>query len=535
GADELVLRHTSRDGTVLWLRLGGVVPAVEAGVAVEAGDPVGAVAAGEGLLPAHVHVQLALGPMETLPGLGRASLRSAWLALCPDPSALLGLEAAAPAHERADVLATRRRHVGRPQRLYYDDPPEMVRGWRQHLYDADGRAYLDVVNNVAVVGHSHPRITAAASRQLRLLNTNSRFLYDSMGRYASRLVELMPAPLDTVFLVNSGSEANDLALRLARTATERYDVVALRGAYHGWTAATNDLNTSPFYPHAAAAHVTGRHLVPAPDRYRGPYGADVPDAGRRYAEFVRQACDAAAEGGAGVAAFICEPQLGNAGGVIAPPGYLHHAYAHVRAAGGLCIADEVQVGFGRLGTSFWGFEQQAAVPDIVTVAKPAGNGFPIGAVVTTRAISERFARHTTLFSSVGGSPVSCEVGIAVLDVIRDERLQQNAATVGEHLRAALGELAGRHEAIGAVHGLGLHQGVDLVADRATRTPAPDVAAAVCERLLDVGIVVRPTGDHDNVLKVKPPLCFEARDADRLVDSLDRLLRRDRRTSSTPPS
>jgi 4-aminobutyrate aminotransferase-like enzyme len=521
GDRELLLRHDLPGDTPVWLRLAGLVAPPWAGRHdVPAGTRVGTVAGHTELLPPHLHVQLCLAPVETLPGLAHASQRTAWLALCPDPSALVGVAVAAPAEDPQATGDARRRHVAAAQQLYYEDPPEMVRGWRQHLYDVDGRAYLDVVNNVAVVGHSHPRVLEAAGRQLQLLNTNSRFLYAALGRYAARLVELLPAPLDTVFLVNSGSEANDLALRLARAATDRRDVVVLEGAYHGWTTATVELTTSPFYPGSSAADVPGRHVVAAPNLYRGPYGEDDPDAGRRYADLVRGACETAARGGAGVAAFISEPQLGNAGGVIPPPGYLTRAYAHVRAAGGVCIADEVQVGFGRLGTWFWAFEQQEAIPDIVTVAKPAGNGFPLGAVITSRAIADRFARRTTVFSSVGGSPLSCEVGIAVLDVIRDERLQDNARLVGARLRIGLEELARRHELVGAVHGLGLHLGVELVVDRDTKAPATRAAAAVCERLLDRGVIVRPTGDHSNVLKVKPPLCFDVADADRLVDSLD---------------
>ena len=367
--------------------------------------------------------------------------------------------------------------VASAQLLYYRHPPQMVRGWRHHLYDEDGRPYLDMVNNVAVLGHSHPAVAAAAQRALRLLNTNSRFLYDGMSRFAERLAELLPAPLDRVFLVNTGSEANDLALRLARTYTGRHDVIAVAGAYHGWTTATFEVGTSLFDnpaaalepPAGAAGRAPGQHL---PRRVR----ADDPQAGARYAEPVREAAE-------GAAAFICEPVLGNAGGVLAPPGYLEHAFRHVRDAGGVCIADEVQVGYGRLGEWFWAFEQQGVVPDIVTIAKSTGNGHPVGAVITTAPIAAAFHRNAGFFSSVGGSPLSLR------GRHRRARRDPRRAPAGErgprrtHLRGRLVELAGRHPLIGAVHGTGLYLGAELVRDRATATsrrpPRPTRCASAC--------------------------------------------------------
>jgi 4-aminobutyrate aminotransferase-like enzyme/Ser/Thr protein kinase RdoA (MazF antagonist) len=507
--DAVVLRHRDPD---FLLELAHVEPAA-LGDRVEAGATVAVVAGGS--IP-HLHVQLAIEP-DGMPGWGMPSQRSAWLALHPDPSPLIGVEAAAPHRDAAALLAARRRVVAGAQQVYYEHPPEMVRGWRQRMYDADGRAYLDMVNNVAVVGHSHPAIAAAAERQLQLLNTNSRFLYESMVELAERIAELLPAPLDSVFFVNSGSEANDLALRLARTFTGREDVIATGGAYHGWTTATYEVSTSPVdNPAAALAPPPGLRVVPQANTYRGPHGGDDPRAGERYAEHVR-AC------AGGAAAFICEPVLGNAGGLLVPPGYLAAAYAHVREAGGLCISDEVQVGYGRLGEWFWAFQQQDAVPDIVTMAKSTGNGQPLGAVVTSREIADAFDRNAGFFSSVGGSPLSCRIGLAVLDAIRDERLAENAAAVGAHLRRSLERLAERHRLIGAVHGTGLYLGVELVRDREDKTPAKHEAYAICERMLELGVIVQPTGDHENVLKVKPPLCIDTADADLFVAALDRVL------------
>ena len=514
GRESRVVLDADLGGLPCRILLDGLEPAAGLAGYVASGTVVGHIAEVPGRPLPHVHVQLCVEPLDELPEWSPPSERDAWLGLCPDPSRLVGIEAAAPEPERERLLASRRRAVAEAQELYYRDPPRIVRGWRNHLYDEDARPYLDMVNNVAVLGHSHPAVAAAAQRALRTINTNSRFNYDAIARFAQRLVELTPDPLDTVFFVSTGSEANDLALRLARTYTGRDEVIAVAGAYHGWTTATYAVSTAPYdNPSAAENPPPGLRLVPAADTYRGTGGAD---AGRRYAEHVRAAAP-------GAAAFICEPVLGNWGGILAPEGYLQHAFRHVREAGGVCIADEVQVGYGRLGEWFWGFEQQGAVPDIVTIAKSTGNGHPVGAVITTAPIAEAFARNAGFFSSVGGSPLSCEIGIAVLDAMRDERLQENALHVGTRLRDRLAELGERHSLIGAVHGHGLYLGVELVRDRPGTTPATDEAYAISERMRELGVIVQPTGERMNVLKIKPPLCIPAEDADRFVETLDRVL------------
>ncbi len=505
------------------LRLAGLVPCVAPGEAIAVGAVLGNIGEAD-RLPPHLHVQIAPAGLAELPGLARPALAQAWLALCPHPGPVIGLAAEEPP-ERA-LLARRRAVIPQAQPLYYAAPPEIVRGRGQHLYDAQARAYLDCVNNVAVIGHSHPRVTEAATRQLRLLNTNSRFLYESMAAFCERLAALLPPPLERVFLVSTGSEANDLALRLARAATGRRDVLCIRDAYHGWTTATYEVSTSSVdNPLGALSPPEGVHPVLSPDTYRGPYGADDADAGARYAGAVKDAIEQLAVRGRAPAAFICEALYGNAGGIVLPDGYLQAAYAHVRAAGGLCIADEVQVGYGRLGAYFWGFEQQAVVPDIVTIAKATGNGHPVAAVITTTAVAEALEGQGGFFASVGGGAVSCEIGLAVLDVLAEERLQENAERVGGALRAGLEELAGRHELVGAAHGMGLYLGLDLVRDRSTKEPAREEAYAICERLRERGAIVQPTGDGENVLKLKPPLVFEGRDADWLLETLDAVLAR----------
>ncbi len=500
------------------LRIAGLRPGVTVDEKVGAGSVLGVVAPAPATasMPAHLHVQLLHA--RGLPTHGDAVHARAWLALSPDPSGVLGIAGAAPMPSDPSTQRARREDVvGRPQHLYYEQPPQIIRGWRQHLYDSAGRCHLDMINNIAAVGHSHPRVAAAAARQLRRLNTNSRFLYDSMTRYAERISALLPPELDTVFLVNSGSEAADLAVQLARRFTARRDVVVLAGAYHGWTGSVMELSTSPMdHPNWQAELPSWVHVADQPDTYRGAHGNDA----EAYRASVRELC-AGSRGGP--AAFLSEPLLGNQGALELPRDYLRGVYADVRAAGGLCIADEVQVGMARTGATFWAFEYEDVVPDIVFTAKAAGNGHPLGVVVCRRAIADRFDREISYFSSTGGGPVSCEIGLAVLDAIRDEGLQENARVVGAYLKRELLDLAQSQPLIGAVHGRGLYQGVDLVLDRETRTPARYEAVAVSERLRSLGVVVQPTGDSFNVLKVKPPMCLDLESAEYFVTALRAVL------------
>jgi 4-aminobutyrate aminotransferase-like enzyme len=349
-----------------------------------------------------------------------------------------------------------------------------------------------------------------------------------MVEFSERLTALLPDPLDTVFLVSTGSEANEVALRLIRAATGHDDVIAVRSAYHGWTTGTDAISTSiADNPKAASSRPSWVHVVESPNPSRGRFSG--PDAGERYAADVDRAI---AEIGArstgatseGLGGFIAEPVYGNAGGVLLPDGYLSAAYASVRAAGGLCIADEVQVGYGRLGDYFWGFQQQGVVPDIVTMAKCTGNGIPVGAVVTTRTIADQLLAEGSFFSSMGGSPVGCAAAIATLDVLESEGLQQNAVQIGRRIADGVTALADEYPIIGTVHGLGLYRGIELVRDRESLEPASEEAIAICERMRELGIIVQPTGDHVNVLKIKPPLCIDEAAADRFVDALAVTLR-----------
>lgn len=500
-----------------YLRVEGLEPDVAPGAPVALGARLGGLPAGAGSL----HVQLMSDP--SLPGRGAVRDADLWRRLCPDPCRLLpetahGLETVAD----GDTARQRRsRHVAAVQKTYFRSAPLMVSGRGQWMYDSTGRRFLDMVNNVAIAGHSHPRITAAAAAQLDLLATNSRFLYDAIADYADKIAATLPPELDTVLFVNSGSEAVEVALQLARAHTGRHDAVVVDGTYHGWTTELMELGTieadRPGWRDRLAPWV---HVADAPDPYRGAHGDDA----TAYVRSVEDRClDAVPHGG--VAAFVTEPVLGNRGGVVPPAGYLEAAFAVVRLHGGLCIADEVQVGFARTGASFWAFQNLGAVPDIVASAKAAGNGHPLGFVACRREIADSFAARSPFFSTAGGNPVSCRIGEAVLDVIAEEGLRENAARVGDRIAAGLADLAARHPVIGATYGLGLYQGVDLVEPAAgDKTPLrPDAVADICERLLELGVIVQPTGLLGNVLKVKPPLCIGLDDADRYLSSLDRAL------------
>jgi 4-aminobutyrate aminotransferase-like enzyme len=396
----------------------------------------------------------------------------------------------------------------------------------QYLYDDTGRAFLDVYNNVPLVGHSHPRVVRAVQERIALLNTNTRYLHDNVNRYAQRLTRLLPGHLRVCYFVNSGSEANELALRLARTHTGREDVIVLEHAYHGHTTTLIDISPYKFNGPGGRGRKPWVHVAPIPDDYRGPYRRDDPQAGAKYAQHVAEIMEQARTEGRRVAAYIAETQPSVAGQIVFPSGYLVETYKHVRALGGVCIADEVQVGFGRLGTHFWGFETQGVVPDIVVLGKPIGNAFPLAAVVTTPEIAASFDNGMEFFSTFGGNPVACAAGLAVLDVLETEHLQENAFQVGRYLIARLKALQEKYALLGDVRGSGLFLGLDLVLNKEIRAPAPKQASYVVNRLRERGILTGTDGPHHNVIKLRPPLIFSKADADLFVATLDEILRED---------
>src|SRR5438552_779210 len=480
----------------------------------------------------HLHFQIILDVLELgaeFPGVAYASQRSVWTSLSPNPNLLLGIPAHRfPAKEPAflETLAARQARLGRNLSVSYQHPLKIVRGSMQYLYDETGRAYLDVYNNVPLVGHSHPRVVQAAQAQLALLNTNTRYLHDNVNRYAERLTELLPDPLRVCFFVNSGSEANELALRLARTHTAKEDFIVLEHAYHGHTSTLVDISPHKFNGPGGSGKKPWVHVAPLADDFRGPYRREDKQAGAKYARDVEEILDRARAEGRGVAAYIAETLPSVGGQIVFPPDYLAEVYRHVRRADAVCIADEVQVGFGRLGTHFWGFETQGVVPDIVVLGKPIGNAFPLAAVVTTPEIANSCNNGMEFFSTFGGNPVACAAGLAVLDVLEEENLRQHALRLGAHLMEGLKSLQVRHALIGDVRGSGLFLGIDFVLDRETREPAPLQASYVVNRLRDCGILTGTDGPHHNVIKLRPPLVFSAADAELFVKRLDAILHED---------
>jgi 4-aminobutyrate aminotransferase-like enzyme/Ser/Thr protein kinase RdoA (MazF antagonist) len=531
----IILRHETDDGTPFFSLYGHLSRAslsnMKTGQAVDRGAQLATLGAPDengGWTP-HLHLQLftdLLGLGTDVPGVARPSQRDAWRSICPDPNLVVGIpkERFPPAPpDKAETLATRRRLFGHNLSVAYRDPLKIVRGWRQYLFDDVGRRYIDAYNNVPHVGHAHPRVVEAGLRQMALLNTNTRYLSDVVNEYAERLTGTFPSPLSVCYLVNSASEANELALRLARSYTGRRDMIVLEAAYHGNTTGLIDL--SP-YKHAGPGG-TGApdwvHAVPIPDVYRGVYGADDPNAGANYARYVAETIANLQARNRGLAGFIAETCPSVGGQIVFPPGYLTSVYEHVRSAGGVCIADEVQTGLGRMGTSFWAFEDQGVVPDIVVIGKPLGNGHPIGAVVTTSEIATSFDNGMEFFSTFGGNTVSCAIGLAVLDVLRDEQLQAHALHVGQRMLAGLRPFVDRHTMVGDVRGSGLFLGVELVRDRTTLEPAGAEASYVANRLRELGILLGTDGPHHNVVKIRPPMPFDIEDADLLVGALDRVL------------
>ncbi|MBR7195448.1 aminotransferase [Pseudomonas sp. 14A] len=504
------------DGPQFSVRLWGVTPVLGHGAALDQGQKLGTVTG-------PLLVQMCRGAELDAPLFCTPSRASAWQALCPSPATLLGLACdAEPELDAKTLLERRDASFARTQKHYYVDPPRIERGWRNHLIDMHGRSYLDMLNNVAVLGHGHPRMAAVAARQWSLLNTNSRFNYAAVAEFSERLLKLAPQGMDRVFLVNSGSEANDLAIRLAWAYSGGREMISVLEAYHGWTIGADAVSTSiADNPKALESRPDWVHPVPAPNTYRGEFrGADsAPD----YVRSVEHHLQKLAEQKRQLAGFICEPVYGNAGGISLPPGYLPQVYEKVRAQGGVCIADEVQVGYGRMGHFFWGFEQQGVVPDIITMAKGMGNGQPLGAVITRREIAEALEAEGYFFSSAGGSPVSCQIGMAVLDVMEEEKLWENAQVVGGHFKARLEALIDNHPLVGAVHGSGFYLGLELIRNRQTLEPATAETALLCDRLRELGIFMQPTGDDLNILKIKPPMVTSRQSVDFFVDMLDRVL------------
>jgi 4-aminobutyrate aminotransferase-like enzyme len=420
------------------------------------------------------------------------------------------------------LLERRQQLMGSAYRLFYEQPVHLVRGEGVWLFDAEGNKYLDMYNNVPHVGHCNPHVVDAISQQVRLLNTHTRYLHENVVNYAERLTGKFSADLDTAMFSCTGSEANELALRIARRCTGGTGIIVTDYAYHGNTQAIYEISTECIPGEERPDYVV---TIPNPDTYRGEHRGE--DAGAKYAQYAHDALELLQSRGIKPAAFVVDTIV-SSGGVVAPPaGYLSGVADIIRDAGALFIADEVQPGFGRTGKNFWGFEADDVEPDIVTMGKPMGNGHPLSAVVTRRELVDEFSRHGRYFNTFGGNPVSCAAGLAVLDVLENENLQQNALAVGAHIVAGLRQLADDHECIGDVRGSGLFLAVELVSDRDERAPAAALTQRVVNGLRDRGVLTGSIGPDDNILKFRSPLVLTTADADYMLGILNEVLSKQR--------
>jgi 4-aminobutyrate aminotransferase-like enzyme/Ser/Thr protein kinase RdoA (MazF antagonist) len=533
----IMLRHETSSGDELFTLYGHLSGASLDGIAIGQRIPrgerfatLGSPNENVGWTP-HLHLQIitdVLGWDTDFPGVAPQSQRAVWRSLSPDPNLIVGVPPerfppAAP--DRLTTIATRRHALGGNLSIAYRAPVKVERGWMQYLYDDAGRQYVDAYNNVPHVGHCHQRVVRAGQAQMAVLNTNTRYPSDLVNEYAQRLAATFPGELrdGVVYLVNSASEANELALRFARAHTGERDMIVLEAAYHGNTTSLIDISPYKHAGRGGSGAPEWVHVAPLPDDYRGAFKRDDPNAGAKYAKAIATLASHVRVRGRGLAGFIAETCPSVGGQIMLPEGYLAAAYAIVRDTGGVCVADEVQTGLGRIGTHFWAFEAHGVVPDIVVMGKPLGNGHPLAAVIARREIAESFDNGMEFFSTFGGNQVSCAIGHAVLDVLHDEELQKHALVVGQHLLNELGTFVGRHELVGDVRGSGLFLGVELVRDRQSLEPADREASYVVNRMRDEGILAGTDGPYHNVVKIRPPMPFDLSNADRLVETFDRIL------------
>ncbi|WP_284164903.1 aminotransferase class III-fold pyridoxal phosphate-dependent enzyme [Frigidibacter sp. SD6-1] len=533
----LILRHETQGGVPFWTlygHLGDSLPGLcQVGDRIEAGQLIAHLGdwhENGGWAP-HIHFQIMTDMLAQTEGnffgVGHDSLWDVWSGICVDPNLILRLqpESFTIDPEPPEALLQRRaERIGPSLSVSYRDKLKIVRGRGAYLIDHTGREYLDAVNNITHVGHCHPHVTEAIARQAGILNTNSRYLNGLMLDLADRITAKLPGDLKVAYFVNSGTEANELALRIARTALGRKNTIVLDWAYHGNSGGMVEISPYKFKRKGGFPQPDFVEIATFPDPYRGPHKGMSEAAGRAYAEDVGQALERVrAKTDDPSATFIAESISGVGGQVIYPPGYLQSVYEQMRRAGGIVIADEVQCGFGRVGSQFWGFELQGVIPDIVVMGKPIGNGHPLACVVTTPDLARRFANGMEYFNSFGGNPVSMAVGHAVLDVIEAEGLQAKALETGAYLLERCREMQARFPIIGDVRGAGLFLGVELVRDRATLEPATDEAGLVVNHMRQLGVLASTDGPFDNVLKFKPPMVFGRAEADRLLAATEAAL------------
>jgi 4-aminobutyrate aminotransferase-like enzyme/Ser/Thr protein kinase RdoA (MazF antagonist) len=475
----------------------------------------------------HLHFQLMLdilGNQHDFPGVATADQLDVWRSLCPDPNLLFEEHTLIPQNKKeiADIISFRKKHLGKSLSLSYEKPLQIVRGAGAFLIDINGKKYLDTVNNVAHVGHEHPRVVNTAKNQMAVLNTNTRYLHENINAFAEELLSTFPAKLSVVHFVNSGSEANELALRMAKAYTKQKDMIAVEVGYHGNTSGCIDISSYKFDGKGGKGAPEYTHIVPLPDAYRGIYQGK--ETGINYASHISEQIKNIHTKGRKVAAFICESIISCGGQIELPENYLRLAYEAVRKEGGVCISDEVQVGCGRVGKAFWGFQLHDVIPDIVTIGKPIGNGHPLAAVVCTQEIAEAFANGMEYFNTFGGNPVSCAIGLEVLKIIKEEELQQNALEIGKFLKSGLSTLQKEFPIIGDVRGQGLFLGFELCGT--SKIPLTDKAAYLANRMKELGILMSTDGKDANVLKIKPPVVFSKENAEELLLRLEIVFKED---------
>jgi 4-aminobutyrate aminotransferase-like enzyme/Ser/Thr protein kinase RdoA (MazF antagonist) len=480
----------------------------------------------------HLHFQIMLDLLDLgtdFPGVALPSQRGIWLSLCPNPNLILNIPQKVLPQKppsQHETLAARQRRIGGSLSIAYRAPVKIMRGWMQYLFDEQGRKYLDAYNNVAHVGHCHPRVVEAARGQVGVLNTNTRYLHDNINLYAGRLTSLLPASLEVCYFTNSASEANELALRLARAYTNQKDMIVLEAAYHGNTTSLVDLSPYKHNGPGGKGAPDWVHAVPIPDGLRGEFKAKDLQAGPKYAAYIQRAIESLQARGRGVAGYIAESLPSVGGQIVFPDGYLADVYRYIRAAGGVCIADEVQTGFGRVGSHMWGFEMQNVTPDIVVLGKPIGNGHPLAAVVTRRDLADAFNNGMEYFNTFGGNPVSCAVGLAVIDALEQDHLQANALRVGNQMLEGLKSFVGKYNMVADARGAGLFLGLELVRDLNTLEPAPAEASFISNRMRDHGILLGTDGPYHNVVKIRPPMPFNESDAGFLLATMEKILKED---------
>jgi 4-aminobutyrate aminotransferase-like enzyme/Ser/Thr protein kinase RdoA (MazF antagonist) len=514
--------------TTLWGHLAHeAATRLKSGDRIEAGSLVGEIgASGEngGWVP-HLHLQISTDPTlaaRDIPGAGEVEYLDVWRELFPNPADLVGLPAETfvqKGREKSQIVAERKKALLPNLSISYSEPIKFVRGQGVWLIDDRGRAYLDCFNNVCHLGHAHPDVVEAIARQAATLNTNTRYLHDLIVDYAERLTATLPPELCVSAFACSGSEANSLMLRMARARTGRNEAIVLDWGYHGTTPELIDLSAYKYKRKGGNGRPPHVFEAAIPDSYRAPAEWPIAEHAERFAESVAEQITTMSKQQRAPGIFLAESIPSVAGQVFLPDGYLEKVYAMVRAAGGVCVADEVQVGFGRVGSHWWAFETQGVVPDIVTMGKPIGNGHPMAALVTTREIADSFNNGMEYFNTFGGNPVSCAAGLAVLDVIERDRLRQNAAEVGGYLMQRFRELQTRFDAIGDVRGMGLFLGIELVEDRKAKTPATALAKRINNEMKARGVLIGTEGPYDNVLKMRPPMIFSRANADYLIEML----------------